>query len=87
MSEDIRKSIHVLKGEYDEDRELYGKPFHHHRTKEDYQLLFPVWDEHSNAKQAVYCLSAMPWLKFVRPFEEFKTSFIEGSRHHAGAKQ
>ena len=75
---DKRKSIAELKAEYDEDRHLYGKPFYHNKSREDYQLLFPAWDEQSNEKQAVYVLSSMPWLKFTRPFDEFKLKFTQG---------
>jgi len=73
-----RKSIAALKAEYDEDRELYGQPHVHNKTGEDYQLLYPTWDEETNEKQAVYVLSAMSWLKFTRNFEEFKTKFTPG---------
>lgn len=78
MTDQVRKSIPVLIAEYDEDRKMYGKTFHHYRTKDDYQLLFPVWQEETNEKMFVYCMSAMPKLKFVRPVAEFKKSFIEG---------
>lgn len=73
-----RKSIHQLKKEHDEDRKLYGKPFVHRGSGEDYQLLFCAFSESTNEKIAVYCLSAMPWLKFTRPFTEFTERFREG---------
>lgn len=75
---DHRKSIHQLKVEHDEDRELYGKPFVHRGSGEEYQLLFCAFDEASNQKIAVYVLCALPWLKFTRPFTEFKERFTEG---------
>lgn len=78
MTTQTRKSLQQMKAEYDEDRQLYGKVFHHYKQGDDYQLLFPVWSEDKNEKMAVFVLCAMSWLKFVRPFEEFKASFIEG---------
>lgn len=78
MTTQTRKSLQQMKSEYDEDRHLYGKVFHHYKSGDDYQLLFPVWSEETNEKMAVFVLCAMSWLKFVRPFEEFKASFIEG---------
>lgn len=77
---DHRKSIHALISEYNEDREMYGAMFHHRDTGEDYQLLFPAWNEETNEKEAVYCLSAMTRLKFTMPFAEFKEKFVAGSR-------
>ena len=75
---DIRKTIDQLKTEHDEDRKMYGRVFHHKRSKENYQLIFCAFSECGNIKQAVYVLCSMPWLKFVRPFDEFKDSFEEG---------
>ena len=75
---DNRKSIHQLKVEHDEDRHLYGRSFMHNASGEDYQLLFCAFDEATNEKQAVYVLSAIPWMKFTRPFAEFKERFTEG---------
>jgi hypothetical protein len=75
---DSRKSIHQLKVEHDEDRRLYGRSFVHNATGEDYHLLFCAFDEATNEKLAVYGLSAMPWMKFTRPFAEFKERFTEG---------
>ncbi len=76
----VRKTLQQMKSEYDRDREMYGKVFHHYKTGDDYQLLFPVWNEETNDKEAVYVLCAMPWLKFQRPFDEFKSKFIEGPK-------
>lgn len=75
---DHRKSIHQLKQEYDEDFSLHGKPFIHIGTGEDYQLLFCAFGEVTNEKLAVYCLSAMTWMKYVMPFEDFKEKFKQG---------
>jgi hypothetical protein len=75
----VRKSLQQMKAEHDQDRQLIGKTFHHYKTGDDYQLLFATWDEETNEKQAVYVLCAMPWLKFNRPFEDFKARFIEGT--------
>ena len=75
-----RKTLQQIKSEYDQDRKLYGKVFHHYKSGDDYQLLYPSWHEETNEKMAVYVLCAMSWLKFTRPFEEFKAKFIEGPR-------
>lgn len=84
---DHRKSIHQLKVEHDQDRELYGKPFVHRGSGEGYQLLFCAFDEGTNQKMAVYCLSAMPWLKFTRPFTEFVERFTQGHAHEMEEKK
>lgn len=76
---DVRKSIHALIVEYNENRGFYGKVFHHKETLEDYQLLYPAWDERTNEKLAVYCLCAMSRLKFTMPFAEFLETFDEGA--------
>ena len=81
---DVRKSIDQLKREHDEDRALYGKPFFHEKSGQEYQLLFCSFDEATNEKQAVYVLCSMPWLKFTRPFDDFKSKFEEG---HASDKK
>jgi len=76
---DTRKTPDALKREYDGDREMYGKTFHHRKTQEDYQLLFPAFHESTNEKLAVYCLCSQSWSKFICPFDKFIESFIEGS--------
>lgn len=75
---DTRKSLQRMKAEYDQDRHLYGKVFHHYKNGDDYQLLYPAWSEDANEKMAVFVLCAMPWLKFTRPFAVFKETFVEG---------
>lgn len=73
-----RKSIAALKAEYDQYRPLHGKPFMHTKSGEDYQFLFTSFNEETNQIEVVYCLSAMTWLKFTRPVEEFLEKFTEG---------
>ena len=87
MSDQIRKTIPQLKAEYDRDRHMYGKVFHHWKSGDDYQLLFPIFNEETNEKKAVFCMCAMPWLKFERPFEKFKETFIEGPHDAAQARE
>ena len=75
MSEQQRKSIALLKEEHDKYRRLAMKPFVHTKSGETYQVLFTAFDEQTNELRVIYVLSAMPWLKFVRPVEEFLAKF------------
>ena len=77
MSDQVRKSIAMLKEEHDKYRKLSQKAFVHTKSGESYQFLFTCFDEETNAIEAVYVLSAMPWLKFRRPIEEFLAKFHE----------
>jgi hypothetical protein len=72
-----RLSIAMLKEQHDRYRHLSNKSFIHTKSGESYQLLFTAFDEQTNHVNAIYVLSAMPWLKFVRPIEEFLEKFHE----------
>jgi hypothetical protein len=72
-----RLSIAMLKERHDKYRHLASKSFVHTKSGESYQFLFTCFDEATNEVNAVYVLSAMPWLKFNRPIEEFLSKFHE----------
>lgn len=74
---DTRKSLPTLKAEVDEYRELVGKTFCHTKSGENYQLLFLAFEESTNDLVAIYVMSAMPWLKFTRPVDQFIEKFEE----------
>ena len=74
---DVRKTFPQLKTEMDSWRRMYNRTFVHNNTKDQYQLLFVAFDEHTNECQAVYCVCAAPWLKFVRPISEFAEKFTD----------
>lgn len=69
------KSIHALKGEHDDQRELYGKAFYERETGEAVQLLFCAFSHGNEVKMAVYVQSSMPWLKHTMEFESFLALF------------
>jgi hypothetical protein len=73
----VRKTLPQLKTEYDKHRRMLNRTFKHNRTGDNYNLIGIVFDEATNTTFANYCVCSTPWLKFVRPIDEFIDSFTD----------
>lgn len=73
--EDKRKTLPQLKAEYDTHRRMLNRTFSHIGTGDLYSLIGIAFDEATNEAKAVYCVASTPWLKFVRPMDEFVDKF------------
>lgn len=73
----VRRSLTQLREDYNKYRVHLGKPFVHTKSGENYQVLQITWDEETNTPHFTYCYSAMTWLKFSRPCDQFLLKFHE----------
>lgn len=73
--DDKRKTLPQLKAEYDTHRRMLNRTFSHIGTGDLYSLIGIAFDEATNEAKAVYCVASTPWLKFVRPMDEFVDKF------------
>lgn len=72
---DVRKTISQMIGELNAVRKASHKVFKHKKSGEAYQLINMAFDEETNELMAVYCIVAMPQIKFVRPMSIFLEKF------------
>lgn len=78
---DTRKSLEILMREVNEAKRWVSRTYRHRASGDIYCLLMLAFNERTNETKAVYCLAAMPALKFERPWPEFMASFEEDHGH------
>lgn len=78
MAKAEKKTLPNLLAEHNQFRKMKNKNFVHKESKEEYQLLMTAHYVENQEICGVFCLNAMPQLKFVRPMSEFTEKFEEG---------